>query len=235
MKKILVCNQKMFLTHDEAQELRNEIDLIDTSDVNMIMCPSFLNFDVFNGYNLSSQDCFYEDRGAYTGEISAYALSLMNIKYSLVGHSERRKLDTNEIINKKIKSLLRNMMTPILCIGETSIEKDMMRTSEVIKKQLEVALKDITLDSNQNIIVAYEPRWAIGSGNHMNKADIIDTLKYIKKVLKQLNIDNYYLLYGGSVDSKDINDVLTDETDGYLIGNASVSANELSKIINSLK
>ena len=185
MEKVLVCNHKMYLTHDEAYNLAVSMNQLDTDGVNLIVCPSFLNFDVFNNYTLGAQNAHYEDKGPYTGEVSAYELSLMNIKYVIVGHSERRDYDTDEIINQKMKAVLRNGMTPILCIGETRTENSMMKTPEVLKRQLTKAFKDIKLESYQEVLIAYEPRFLIGSKKSAPKDIIEDTTIYIKKVLEE--------------------------------------------------
>lgn len=235
MKKLLVCNHKMFLTHDEALMLKEQMDNMDFSNLNLIVCPSYLNFDLFDNYSLGAQNCHHEDKGAYTGEISSYDLNLRGIKYVIVGHAERRKYDSNEDINKKIKSILRNMMTPILCIGETKIDKDLMRTSEVLKKQLYTALDKVSFDEDDEIIIAYEPVWAIGNEETLSKEDIEDILNYIHKLLKQKNISNYKLLYGGSITASNIKSILSDKLDGYLLGNASINDNELKEIIKCIK
>ena len=131
MNKLVVCNQKMFLTYDEASMLKKQMDEVDFFSVNLIVCPSILNLDIFKNYTIGSQDCFYEDKGAYTGEVSAYDLSFKNVKYVIIGHSDRRKYDNDKEINLKVKAALRNGITPILCIGETKIDKELIRTSEV--------------------------------------------------------------------------------------------------------
>lgn len=235
MNKLVVCNQKMFLTYDEASMLKKQMDEVDFSSVNLIVCPSILNLDIFKNYTIGSQDCFYEDKGAYTGEVSAYDLSFKNVKYVIIGHSDRRKYDTDKEINLKVKAALRNGITPILCIGETKIDKELIRTSEVLKKQLYKALEGILLDSNEKIIIAYEPVWAIGGEKTVSKEVIEDTFKYIEKLLKEKNIYNYKLIYGGSITSKNIKNILSDKIDGYLLGLSSVNIDELKKIIKCIK
>lgn len=235
MKKILVCNQKMYLTSDEAINLRKQMDTLDVSNLELVVCPSYLNYDVFNGYNLGAQDAFYEDKGAYTGKISAYDLSLRKIKYSLVGHSEIRNQDDDKIINLKLKAILRNSMTPILCVGETKLDKELRRTPEIIKKQLETALKDVRLDDYQSLYVAYEPRYLIGGKNTLSKDEIIDVMNYIKKIIDYMGIRNYKLLYGGSINPQNIGTIASNELDGYLLGASSVSFEELKKIIECIK
>ena len=233
MKKILVCNQKMFLTYDEAVALKKEMDDVDFSKVDLIACPSYLNLDVFKNYNLGAQNCFYEDKGAYTGEVSAYDLSFKNVRYVIIGHYERRCYDPDEVINLKVKAALRNMMIPILCIGETKIDKELRRTSEVLKKQLYKALDGVS--SDDDVIVAYEPAYAIGGEKPVSKEEKEDTFKYIKKLLNEKNITNYKLIYGGSVTSSNIKDILSNEIDGYLLGLSSVNINELKTIVKCIK
>lgn len=235
MKKILVCNQKMYLTYDEAVILNEEMNLIDFSSLNVIVCPSYLNLDVFSNFPLGAQDAFYEKSGAYTGEISAYDLSLRGIKYSIIGHSERRRYDTDSIINLKVKALLENSMIPILCIGEEKNDKELMRTGNVLKKQLTSALKDINMDVYQEIYIAYEPRYLIGGKNALNKNDIIDTFNYIKKIAEGMGVNNYKLLYGGAVNSSNLKDLNCDEIDGFLLGASSVSIEELKNIVKCIK
>lgn len=235
MKKMLVCNQKMFLTHDEAIILEDEMRNVDLTSVNLIVCPSYLNLDVFKNYNLGAQDAFYEDKGAFTGKVSAYDLSLVGVKYVIVGHSEIRGNDTDDIINKKVKAILRNSMTPILCVGETKIDRELRRTSEVIKRQLKLGLKDVILENSQEVVIAYEPCWAIGSGKHPDETSLEDAVLYIKNILKQINISNYKIIYGGSI-GKYTTELLSNKlVDGYLIGSSSVVLDEFKMIIKCIK
>lgn len=233
--KLLVCNHKMYLTNDEAIMLSNDLKDINTSDIDLIVCPSYLNFDLFKSFTLGAQDAYYEDRGAYTGKVSAYDLSLRNIKYCIVGHSEERINDSDEVINLKIKAMLRNSITPILCVGDTKIDRELRRTSEVLKKQIIKGLKDVVLDTTQEIIIAYEPRFLIGGKNTLSKDEIEDILKYIKKILMGINITRYKLLYGGGVTSSNIEKIKSNLYDGYLLGSASCDALEIKNIIKIIK
>ena len=233
--KTIICNHKMYLTYDEAKRLKEEMSLIDLSNIELILCPSYLNFNIFKDYKLGSQDSFYIDKGPYTAEVSSYDLSLRGIKYSLVGHKDRRKYDDDKVINLKIKSLLKNSMTPILCIGESKLDKELMRTPEVLKKQLEKALNGIYLEEYQTIYIAYEPSYLIGLDNALSVDKIIDTLDYIKKIVDFIGIKNYKLLYGGAVNSSNIKELLSDKIDGYLLGKSSVDINELERIIKCIK
>ena len=233
--KYLVCNQKMFLTKDEAYELRNNLDDLNlgVSD-KLIIAPSFIYFDIFKGYNLCSQNVFYEDKGAFTGEISPYMLSLINVKYALIGHSERRCFDDDKIINLKIKACVKNCITPILCIGETKIERELRKTSLVIKQQLTKAFEGVSLDDFE-VFIAYEPRYLIGKNKTMIKDEIEDTIKYIKKVLKELGIEKYKILYGASLNKDNIKKIDSSLLDGYLLGSASIYIDEIKEIIKCIK
>ncbi|MEE0699023.1 MAG: triose-phosphate isomerase family protein [Bacilli bacterium] len=235
MRKTLVCNHKMFLTYDEAEALEKSISTIQQSNVDLIICPSYLNMPLFKEYNLCAQDCFYEDKGPYTGQVSPYQLSLLGVRYVLLGHSEKREFDTDEIINSKVKATLRNGMTPILCIGETKTERDLMKTPEVLSKQLKVGLKGVSLSGSEEIFIAYEPRWVIGGDKCLSKAEIEDTFRYLKKILSQMNISSYKLLYGGAITANNVKNLMSDMVEGYLIGNSSVSFSELYKIIKCIK
>ncbi len=235
MKKILICNQKMYLTKDEAINLSYDYSTIDFSNVELIVCPSYLNFEYFNNYDLGAQNCFYEDKGAYTGEISPYDLYLRGIKYAILGHFERRTYDTNEIINLKVKACVRNSIIPIICIGESKIDKELLKTSSVLKKQITTALEGVDLTDDYPVLIAYEPIYKIGASNPLTKEEIVDTFKYIKKVLDDIKIPNYKLLYGGSVNGQNIKDILSDEIDGYLIGASCTNASELNTIIKCIK
>ena len=125
------------------------------------------------------------------------------------------------------------MMIPILCIGETKIDKELRRTSEVLKKQLYKALDGVS--SGDDVIIAYEPAYAIGGEKPVLKEEIEDAFKYIKKLLNEKNITNYKLIYGGSITSSNIKDILSSQIDGYLLGLSSVNINELKTIVKCIK
>ena len=126
-------------------------------------------------------------------------------------------------------------MIPILCVGETKLDKELRRTAEVIKKQLEVALKNINLNEYDSLYIAYEPRYLIGGKNTLSKDDIIDVINYIKKIIDFMGIKKYKLLYGGAISSENIKEIDCEYLDGYLLGNSCVSFEELKKIIECIK
>lgn len=220
----------MFLSYNDAIKL--SVDLLKYKK-DLIICPNFLNINIFKDYTLCSQNAHYENDGAYTAEVSPMHLKNIGINYVLLGHSERRSFDTDEIINKKVISALNNDITPIICIGETMIDRNMNRTSEIIKKQIVKALKGV--DKEKEIILAYEPRWLIGGNKTLSKDEILDTYKFIVKILKDLKIDKYKILYGGSVTDENISSILLNELDGYLIGKACCDVDSLDNIIKCIK
>ena len=230
MNKLIVCNHKMFLTYDEALNLKNNIDNLNITG-SVIICPNILYLNLFKEYNLGVQDCHSEITGAYTSMVSPYHLSLIGIKYSIVGHSDIRDIYDDNAINKKLKAVLNNSMTPILCIGETQYDRQLNKTIVVLKKQLTTALSNVDLELGQELIVAYEPRWIINSNLQMPKEDIIDVFKYIKKILEELGISNYKILYGGNINKDNIKLIDNNIIDGYLLGHSSVDISELSEIL----
>lgn len=230
MNKLIVCNHKMFLTYDEALNLKNKLDSFNKIK-DMVICPNILYLNLFKDYTLGVQDCHSEITGAYTSMISPYHLSLMGIKYSLVGHSDTRDIYDDNAINKKLKAVLNNSMTPILCVGETKYDRQLNKTITILKKQITIALSNVELELGQELIIAYEPRWIINSNLQMSKNDIIDVFKYIRKILEEMNINNYKLLYGGNINKDNIKLIDNPLIDGYLLGHSSVDISELTEIL----
>ena len=231
MNKIIVCNHKMFLSRKDCLELKKNLDNLDINEIDLIICPNYLNFDIFSGYQLGAQDAFYAQDGAYTSKISASNLSEIGIKYSIVGHSYMRRFDTDDIVNLKVKAILDNNMIPILCIGEE--DENRKSWESTISKQLKDGLKGI--DKNSKVIIAYEPIWTIGTGKIIDSSRLEESVNYIKKLLSELEINNYKILYGGSVTSSNISEISSNLVDGYLLGKSSTSINELSNIIKCIK
>ncbi|MBS7020313.1 MAG: triose-phosphate isomerase [Firmicutes bacterium] len=234
-KKLVVANQKMYLDPMEAREFVKIAREKIKSD-SVVICPSSIYLKEFlhRNYQVGVQNIFYEDKGAYTGEISAYQASKLGVTYALVGHSERRAYfkEENDFFRKKIMACTKNHITPIFCVGENKEDYDMRRTNQVLKRQLLDVLKEVDMDSLDHVIIAYEPIWAIGTGLIPTKKEIYDTVLYIKTVLKKYLDVEVNVLYGGSVNEKNINKLNTIESvDGFLIGGASTKINELLHII----
>ncbi|MEK7163062.1 MAG: triose-phosphate isomerase [Patescibacteria group bacterium] len=267
MKKLLIFNWKMAPESlKKAKKLFLDYGLRTTDygkNFEIIVCPPFVYLselssvvDSWSSVKLASQDVFYENSGAYTGEISPKMLKNLGVEYVIIGHSERRKYlnETDEMINKKVLSALKSGLKVILCIGEperatsdkrqaTSDKRQATRKAKnFIKKQLEKDLKNLSLNPksyilNSRLIIAYEPIWAIGTGQACPQEDAVEMIKFIKQVLNSIfYILNPRVLYGGSVDSKNIaNFFKHPEIDGALIGGASLKAVEVKRIIEITK
>lgn len=194
--------------------------------------------------SLASQDIFWENRGAYTGEVNLNNFKKANVKFSIIGHSERRinLNETNQIINKKLINALNNKITPILCIGETLKEKKLKQSKQIIKNQIISALKSINLKNTKKIIIAYEPIWAISSNqglkvnveylNEMN--DWIKTvITKNKKISKKLFDDKFNLIYGGNINNKNIDNLIKKTNfQGFLVGTYSTKAENIIRLMD---
>lgn len=234
MSKIIVANLKMNHTYEDIIKYKRVISECMVED--LIICPSFIHLEVMrsNDYILGAQDGYYVDKGAYTGQVSFYQLQSMGVKYSLIDHSDIRKVyeETNETINNKIKSCLKHNIIPIVCIGESSEERNNGEAQDVIGKKLREILQDVKVDS---IIIAYEPIWAIGSGVQPTSAEIEEVHIYIKKVIKDIYNMESKVLYGGSVNEKNVEGIINvNGVDGVLIGTAAIDPNSLIRTINKI-
>ena len=240
-EKIIIANWKMNLPIlSEWKEIKGQ------DGVEIVICPPFTHIEelarLLKGKNikLGAQNCFGENQGAYTGEISPLMLKNLGVEYVIVGHSERRNYlgETDEMIAKKIKAVIENKLTPILCIGETLEQRKRGLTKEIIKNQVQKDLKEIkNLKLKiKNLVVAYEPVWAIGTGNYCQPEDASEIIIFIKTTLNsKFHIPNSKALYGGSVDSKNIAGYIKyPAIDGALVGGASIKIEEFKKIINEI-
>jgi len=245
-EKLIISNWKMYLTLEEARKLIKAIFLFfrkkKLTNFRFIFCPSYPHFFIFKKLiqtkfkiELGAQDVFWEERGAFTGEVSPLALKDFFCQYVILGHSERRKYlrETDEMINKKLKTAILTKLKPILCIGETAQERMTGKTFEVLENQLKEDLKGIKNWESKigKLIIAYEPVWAIGTGNFCSPAEVRKVHSYIRSFLKS----EVKVIYGGSVDSKNILDFLKfPEIEGVLIGGASAKKEEFIKILEKL-
>lgn len=239
MKPLIIanwkCNPKSL---KEAHELLNKV-VSGIKDEDVVICPpfTFLSFLINGKVPFGAQNCFYKE-GAFTGEISVAMLEDMGAKYVILGHSERRNNfhETNEEINLKLVRVLESKITPILCIGEKSEDREGGRTFEVLSEQLDVCLNNIS--NPENIIIAYEPVWAIGTGKFAQVSDIKEVKDFIKQFLaKKFNNEaapKVRIIYGGSVDSGNVHSYISEaQMDGVLVGGASLKADEFLKLIKS--
>ena len=235
-KKLVVGNMKMNMILDDIIPYLKKANSEITSE-NVVICPSNIYIPYFlkQKYKVGIQNIFHEDQGAYTGEVSASQASSMGIEYVIIGHSERRQLmnEKEHEINKKVIEALKHHMKVILCIGETKEEKDLLRTTIVLKKQLHFALKGIK--DLRNVIIAYEPIWSIGTNEIPTVKDISTTAFFIKEVVKEYSgYSEVNVLYGGSVNEKNINEIINiNEISGVLVGGASTDFEKFKKIIEA--
>jgi len=236
-------NWKMNTTVGEAVELVREMlkELDEIDNVEKVLCPPFISLvavgEIIKGSSikLGAQNMYFEDKGAYTGEISA--LMLVDLcEFVIIGHSERRQFfnETREIVNKKVKAALKVGLKPILCIGERLDENEAGRTQEVVTEQLNSALAEV--DSLKGLTIAYEPVWAIGTGKSATGGQANETIGHIRQKIANLYDNviarNTRLLYGGSVTSDNIAEfVKQPEIDGALVGGASLKAGEFLSIV----
>lgn len=231
---IIALNNKCNLTKEEFINYEKELNNINTTD-RLILCPSPLNIALAtsSNYSLGSQNVSKNDNGAHTGEVSAKQLKSFNVKYTIVGHSERRQelLETNEDINKKLKLLLEEDIIPILCIGETKEEREQNLVEKVLLTELNEALSNISEENKQKIIIAYEPIWSIGTGLIPSNDQIEEVFNLIKTLLPTNKI-----LYGGSANENNIDELKKCSViDGYLLGGLSLKPKNLQNFINKNK
>ena len=246
---IVAGNWKMNLNINEAIELSN--GLLKHNEVfveeKIIIFPSFLIIpEIYNLYknskiSIGAQDCSMYDNGAFTGQVSAEMIKDAGCKYVIIGHSERRSLchETSSIVSQKAVKAVSAGLKVIICIGENSKDREKGDYLFVLEDQLKQSLSDLSSDNNllsNNIIIAYEPVWAIGTGNTASKKDIEEVHKFIKEIINTNYQFNYGLpiLYGGSVNSKNSSEIFKiNNVDGVLVGGASLNSDEFLKIINN--
>ena len=242
MKNLIVANWKMNPTSQkEAKVLFEGIKKkVKTKNAEVVVCPPFVFLPLLKGLIIGAQNVYFEEKGAFTGEISASILKDLKIEYVIIGHSERRKyfLETDGIVNKKIKKALSFNLKPIFCVGETAEERDVGKKTEVLERQLKEGLKNVTKEEMKKIAVAYEPVWAIGTGNNCSVDETMSSVLFIKKIISKLYnreiADNTRILYGGSVKSDNSGSYIKNAgANGLLVGGASLNAEEFGKIVKS--
>ena len=247
MKKFIIANWKCNPpTEKKAQQLFLSVKrgLKKKKNMEVIICPPFCYLSVINNnlsfLKLGAQNCFFEDKGAYTGEVSCEMLKSLKCKYVIIGHSERRKIfgETNEIINKKIKKALKSGLEPIFCIGETLEEKQQNNTFKILEKEIKKGLEKVSKNEIEKIIIAYEPIWAIGSDNPCDEDQAMTVALFIRKLISRLYnkqiAKKIRILYGGSTNSQNaFNYLRNSEIQGLLVGGASLKAKEFIKMIKT--
>lgn len=247
MKKIIIANWKMNLDEKETIDLAKAYykNIKPKRNTEVVITPSFPMLKevqkIFSGtdFILGSQDVAAQESGAYTGEVSSKMLKDLGCKYVVVGHSERRMFmgETNEEINKKLNQCFNMGLSPILCIGETLQENKDDKREYVLVQQLQQALSKVNGLPENELVIAYEPVWAIGSGQYMEAKDIQLIQSIVKRVIFSLYSEKFYnekvrLIYGGSVNSINANDFLSQENiSGLLVATASLDVSAFRNIV----
>ncbi|MFV0551190.1 MAG: triose-phosphate isomerase [Anaerorhabdus sp.] len=245
-KPIIVGNWKMNKTCKETVEFINAIEpvLHDAADYGVGAPFTALKDATATAKNLiiAAENCHFEDNGAFTGEVSVPMLEELNVKYCIIGHSERRTMfgDTDETVNKKAKRLVKAGITPILCIGETEAQYDAGQTEKVIRDQLTGSLADMCADCVKDIVIAYEPIWAIGTGKSASKDDAQNCCAIVRDQVRKMYgndaAEGVRVQYGGSVKPENIKEYMAcEDIDGALIGGASLKVDSFTAIIDATK
>src|SRR5258708_5126973 len=246
-KKILAANWKMNITHIEAESCMRTFlgEIGEVDDVEIVMIPPFTSIPVLAQISekapfirIGAQNMHWERSGAYTGEISATMLRVLFVKYVVIGHSERRMLfgETDETVNRKVHSTLEAGLRPIVCVGESTTQRDNDEVETVLRRQLELGLKDLSVKDAVEIVIAYEPVWAIGTGRTATPAQAEEAHRFIRSVLSKMfgtgPAERVRIQYGGSVKPENAQELLRQsDIDGALIGGASLDPQSLANII----
>ncbi len=230
----------------EAIELANGLkrELYNADSLDIVLCPAFTALSSVSeviadsNIGLGAQDMYWEEQGAFTGEISGGMLKDAGCKYVIIGHSERRQYfsETNEAVNKKIKAALKSELIPIVCVGETLSQREEQQTMRVIKEQIREGLKDIPPEEAEKLVIAYEPVWAIGTGRNATAEQAQEVQKYIRNLLSEIyneaTAEGVRIQYGGSVKPENIKQLIQQpDIDGALIGGASLKIDSFSRIV----
>jgi triosephosphate isomerase len=245
-RPIIAGNWKMHKTPSEAVKLVEElIPLVKDAKAEVVVIPPFVDLTevarVIKGTNilLGAQNMFWEEKGAYTGEISPVMLKEIGVTYVVIGHSERRQYfkETDEMVNKKVLSALSHDLKPIVCVGESLSQREEGKTYDVVLTQTREALKGVSEEDITKVVIAYEPVWAIGTGKNATPQDANEVIKAIRNTIAELygkdKAEMVRIQYGGSVKPDNISGFMAEsDIDGALVGGASLVAEDFAKIVN---
>jgi triosephosphate isomerase len=243
-KPVIAGNWKLFKTSAEAVQLVNELaGLVKNNNVEVIVAPVFTVLKTVataltgTSIKLAAQDCFWEEEGAFTGEVSCTMLVDAGCSHVIIGHSERRQYfgETNESVNKKIKATVKAGLVPIFCIGETLEERENNQMLKVLEQQVSEGLSGFAADELASLIIAYEPVWAIGTGKTASDSQAQEAHAFIRGVVTRLFgnpfAEQLRILYGGSVKPENIKGLIDqNDIDGALVGGASLKADSFARI-----
>ena len=242
-------NWKMNLNHFEAlklvQELSYQVTTDDVDEVDISLHPPFTDLRTVQTvleadrlpFHLGAQHCHFEEKGAFTGEVSPAMLAKMNVSYVIVGHSERREIfgESDEMINAKVKAILANEMVPILCVGEALEEREAGQAESKVAGQVRAGLDGVSAEQVAASVIAYEPIWAIGTGRTASAEDAQNMCAFVRSTVREVfgdeAADSVRVQYGGSVKPTNANELLTQpDIDGALVGGASLEAESFARI-----
>lgn len=244
-KKIIAGNWKMNMTPSEAVALVNELKpLVVNDEVDVVFCVPAIDIipamEAAKGTNIQigAENMYFEEKGAYTGEISPNMLNDAGVKYVIIGHSERREYfaETNETVNKKVLKAFEHGITPIICCGESLTQREQGITIDWIRQQIKIAFLNVTADQAKTAVIAYEPIWAIGTGKTATTEQAQEVCSKIRECIAEVYDDataaEIRIQYGGSVNSKTAADLFAQaDIDGGLVGGASLKE-EFGQIVN---
>ena len=245
-RKVIAGNWKMNMLPNEAMEMISKLaPLVKETENEVVICAPYI--DLFysllaaqdTNIKIGAQNMHFEEKGAYTGEVSGKMLKSIGVEYVIIGHSERRQYfaETDETVNKKVKAAFLNGLKPIVCVGETLEQRESGNAFDIITNQTKEALDGLTNEQVENTIIAYEPIWAIGTGKTASKEDANEACKKIRdeisKIYGQNVAERVIIQYGGSMKPENAKELLEmSDIDGGLIGGASLKAETFEKIVN---
>lgn len=250
-KKVIAGNWKMNKTLDESKQFINEVvDQLpkDLDHIETIVCGPFVYLQALvegakdSDVKIGAQTMHYEASGAYTGEVSPTMLQDIGTSHVIIGHSERRQYfgETDETVNQKVHAAFEHSLKPIVCVGETLEQKESGATEEHVKNQVMNAIKDLTEEQVSQLIIAYEPIWAIGTGKTASSTDANDVCTHIRQTIAEATTDTVadavIVQYGGSVNPDNISELLNqDNIDGALVGGASLESQSFLKLVEAVR
>ena len=245
-KAIIAGNWKMNMTPSQGVELVTALKpLVADAACDVVICPPFVDLaavgEAIKGTNirLGAQNMHFAEKGAYTGEISADMLRELGVEYVIIGHSERRQYfaETDETVNKKVSAALEKGLTPIMCCGETLAQREAGITDEFVSGQVEAGLRGLSAEQVKQVVIAYEPIWAIGTGKTATKEEANATIGVVRKTVAKVFRDEaaaaVRIQYGGSMNAKNATELMSmDQIDGGLIGGAALKPEDFAKVVN---
>jgi len=245
-KPIIAGNWKLNKTISEASSLASEIkNSIKECDIEVVVCPVFTGLCAVKGVledsfiQLGAQDVYWQDSGAFTGEVSALMLKDAGCDYTIIGHSERRQYfnEINKSVNEKVKASIKASLKVMMCVGERLEEREAGNTFDVVKKHVVEGLKEISGEDTKSLVIAYEPVWAIGTGKTATPQQAQEVHKFIRGLLLEIYgqkiADEIRIQYGGSVKPDNIKELIScPDIDGALVGGASLKASSFSQLVN---